>query len=163
MSRSLPLILRRLGPDQDGAAVVEFALVAPLLIALVAGLAELSLALTQFQAMQFGVREAARYVSRAPGACGGLDAAAWPIAVAEARTVAAAYPGWPSDATLTVAPTCSANAVDTGGLRTWRGADQVASVTVTATAPYRDLGLLGLIGAGPITLSASASQYVTGG
>jgi|GEM_PF-4743935 len=58
--------LRQFRKDHSGAALVEFTLLAPMLVALMCGLAEFGLALRQYHVMEKGVRDAARYLSRVP-------------------------------------------------------------------------------------------------
>ncbi|MDZ7674672.1 MAG: TadE family protein [Acidimicrobiales bacterium] len=50
----------RRGPADDGAALVEFALVAPVLVLIVFGLIEFGMALNDYQSIRNGVREGAR-------------------------------------------------------------------------------------------------------
>ena len=138
---------------------MEFTLVAPLLISLMCGLAEFGQALRQYQIMQKGVRDAARYLSRVPvnPPCAGGDAAAWESYVAQARNLAVygvtgtgapLFKGWTNPATVSVpAPTCLVNPRPFGA--------DLPQITVTAAAPYVDLGLLSFLGLGPITLTVS--------
>src|SRR5688572_27340644 len=65
MKRLLPSF-RQFGRARSGAAVVEFTLVAPLLIALMCGMAEFSNAMRQCHVMEKGARDAARYLARVP-------------------------------------------------------------------------------------------------
>ncbi len=55
---------RRLGSDQDGAALVEFALTLPMMLLVFAVIIEGSRMLLAYQAAISGVRDAARYLSR---------------------------------------------------------------------------------------------------
>lgn len=154
--------LRRAKRDCSGAALVEFTLVAPLLIGLMCGLAEFGQALRQYHVMEKGVRDAARYLSHIPAnpPCTGSADPNWATYVAQARnlavygTAAAGAPlfkGWTDPATVSVPdPTCLTNP------RT-NGAD-LPQITVTASAPYSDLGLLSALGLGPITLSVSQQE-----
>jgi Flp pilus assembly protein TadG len=54
--------LQRLGPD-DGAVIVEFALIFPILILLVAGVIQFGIMYSQYQVLQGAAREGARCAS----------------------------------------------------------------------------------------------------
>jgi Flp pilus assembly protein TadG len=141
---------------------VEFTLVAPLLVSLMCGLAEFGQGLRQYHVMQKGVRDAARYLSRVPvnPPCAGGDADAWSAYVTGAQNLAIygvtttgspLFGGWTDPTTVTApAPTCLANP-------RVNGAD-LPQITVTANAPYIDLGLLSFLGLGPITLTVSHQE-----
>jgi hypothetical protein len=166
---SLTSFLHRLGRDAGGAALVEFTITAPLLISLMCGLAEFGQGLRQYHIMQKGVRDAARYLAHVPAnpPCTGLAAPAgysWAAAVTEAKHLAVygstaggspLFGGWTDLGTVhvgdDVAPvTCLANPRP-GGLA-------LPQITVTARAPYADLGMLRFLGLGPITLTATHQQ-----
>lgn len=154
--------LRRLRRECKGSALVEFTLVAPLLVSLMCGLAEFGQGLRQYHIMQKGVRDAARYLSRVPvnPPCAGGDSGAWGAYVAKAQNLAiygVTTPGsplfksWADTETVAVpAPTCLPNPRV--------NAADLPQITVTATAPYVDLGLLSFLGLGPITLTVSHQQ-----
>ena len=61
MTRALSRFLQA----KRGAALVEFTLVAPLLVMLMCGLAEFANAMRQYHIMEKGVRDAGRYLARA--------------------------------------------------------------------------------------------------
>src|SRR3989304_1928114 len=56
-------------PGERGTALVEFALVAPLMLMLMFGFLELGRMLFDYQAINGGLRNAARYLSRVPITC----------------------------------------------------------------------------------------------
>jgi Flp pilus assembly protein TadG len=153
--------LRQFRKDRSGAALIEFTVLAPLLISLMCGLAEFGQALRQYHIMEKGVRDAARYLSRVPAnpPCVAADAT-WGSYVTQAKNLAvygvttsgtALFNGW-TTATVSVAnPTCIAN--PRGPL-----APDLPKITVTATAPYADLGMLSALGLGPITLTVSHEE-----
>lgn len=58
--------LRRCGSDQSGASMVEFALIAPLLIALLGGATDLGGAIALSLRVENAARTAAQYISRKP-------------------------------------------------------------------------------------------------
>jgi len=153
--------LRQFRKDRSGAALVEFTLVAPMLIALMCGLAEFGQALRQYHIMEKGVRDAARYLSRVPASppCIAADPN-WATYVTQAKNLAIygatttgspLFRGWTNTATVSVpAPTCLVNLRPSGA--------DLPKIKVTATAPYADLGLLSALGFGPITLTVSHEE-----
>lgn len=154
--------LRRFGRDTAGAALIEFTVLAPLLIGLMCGVAEFGQALRQYHVMEKGVRDAARYLSRVPAnpPCTGLTDPNWATYVSQARNLAIygvttsgtpLFRGWSNTATVLVPdPPCVANPRPNGA--------DLPKITVTATAPYADMGMLGFLGVGPITLSVSHQE-----
>ncbi|WP_395670239.1 TadE/TadG family type IV pilus assembly protein [Phenylobacterium sp.] len=152
--------LTRLGKDQRGAALVEFSLLAPLLISLACGLAEFGQALRQYTVMQKGARDAAHYLARAPSnPCPAPDAA-WTANVTAAKALAIngsvggttpRFKGWTQAATITVpAPQCLPNP-------RLNGAD-LPRITVTIAAPYADIGMLRSFSLTPITITVSSQE-----
>ncbi len=154
--------LRRLTGDCGGAALVEFTLVAPMLIGLMCGLAEFGQALRQYHVMEKGVRDAARYLAHASASppCTGVADPNWATYVGQAKNLAvygvtsggtALFKGWTDTTTVAVPdPTCLANP-------RVNGAD-LPQITVTATAPYVDLGMLSALGLGSINLTVSHQE-----
>lgn len=155
--------LRRFLGNRAGAALVEFTLAAPLLILLMCGLAEFANAMRQYHIMEKGVRDAARYVARVPMTGCAVNAAATTTArnLALTGTMAGGQfllPTWNDPGTVTVQ---IASCLDNSS-GAYRGHAQMATVEVTANAPYVDLGLLTVIGLDPITLEVSHQQLWIG-
>lgn len=153
--------LRQFRQDHSGAALVEFTILAPLLITLMCGLAEFGQALRQYHVMEKGVRDAARYLSRAPAnpPCVAADPN-WATYVTQAKNLAvygvtstgtALFSGLTTATVSVPDPPCVAN--PRGAL-----ASDLPKITVTATAPYADLGMLSFLGFGPITLTVSHQE-----
>lgn len=146
-----------------GAALVEFSLVAPLLVFLMCGLAEFACALRQYHIMEKGVRDAGRFLARAPmTGCtleGTFVTQAQNLALT-GRTGGGAFllPSWTDPSTVTVAVAqCFDNA---GG--SYRGREDMPVIEVTAGAPYADLGLFSVIGVGDVELEVSHQQLWIG-
>jgi Flp pilus assembly protein TadG len=146
-----------------GAALVEFSLVAPLLIFLMCGLAEFASILRQYHIMEKGVRDAGRYLARVPMTGCTLNGAA----VARAQNLALTgrtdsgsflLPSWTDPNTVSVVVVQCIN--NTSG--TYRGRANMPVIEVTAGAPYADLGLLSIIGVGNIDLAVSHQQLWIG-
>lgn len=153
-------LLARVRRDPRGTAIVETAFVLPVILLLLFGLIEMGRALQQQHTLTKSVRDAARYVARVPLDCPAGTDPDWGDIQAAARRLAATgqlsggdplVTGW-TEASFTVAdPVCES----------WSG-QPVQRITVSAQVPYRDFGLLGLIGLGPITLGASHEQVHIG-
>jgi Flp pilus assembly protein TadG len=146
-----------------GAALVEFSLVAPMLIFLMCGLAEFASVMRQYHIMEKGVRDAGRYLARVPMTGCALDGGAVTQAQNLALTGRTAsgsnlLPGWSNPATVTVAVAQCFN--NSSG--TYRGRADMPVIEVTADAPYADLGLLSLIGVDDIDLEVSHQQLWIG-
>ena len=146
-----------------GAALVEFSMVAPLLVFLMCGLAEFSLVMRQYHIMEKGARDAGRYLARVPmtGCTLNGDAVTQAQNLAlTGRTGGGSYllPSWtdPSTVAVTVAQ-CFDNS---GGA--YRGRANMPVIEVTANAPYADLGLLSVIGLDDVDLEVSHQQLWIG-
>lgn len=159
MSRAILRFLRA----RRGAALVEFTLVAPLLIALMCGMAEFASAMRQYHIMEKGVRDAGRYLARVEMTGCAVNGGA----VAEAQNLALRgqisggsllLPSWNDPNTVSVQ---IAQCVD-NSTGTYRGYPQMPVIEVTASAPYADLGMLTVLGLGGITLQVSHQQLWIG-
>ena len=154
----------RFGKARDGAALVEFSLLAPVLILLMCGLCEFANAMRQYHIMEKSVRDAARYLARVPmTGCtisSGAISSAQNLALTGHATSGGDYflTTWtdPSTVAVTVAD-CVSNAT-----HTYRGQDQMPVIQVAAQAPYQDLGLLGVIGLDGIELEVRHQQLWIG-
>ena len=161
--------------DRRGAAAAEMALVAPLLITLLFGSAELGNYFLNEHAVVKAVRDGARYASRLPmtdyPSCTPTSAAETQIRnVTRTGTIAGATAGnrlsyWEDtmggSPTVTVVAACDTSGTYTGiysGL-----AMGVPVVTVSATVPYRSLfGFFGLFNNTTFNLRASSQAAVMG-
>lgn len=157
-------LLSRFGRARKGAALVEFSLLAPVLIFLMCGLAEFSNAMRQYHIMEKSVRDAARYLARVPmTGCtinGGAITAAQNLALTGQTASGGPYvlPAWTDPATVRVAVAdCVSNTT-----HTYRGHDQMPVIEVTADATYEDLGLLGVLGFDEINLEVRHQQLWIG-
>jgi Flp pilus assembly protein TadG len=160
MKRRNPL---RFIKNRDGAAVVEFTLVAPLLVFLMCGMAEFANAMRQYHVMEKGVRDAGRYLARVPmtgcAVDGGSTAAAQNLAITGVPTGGTALlPNW--NDLNSVAVTVAQCVDNTSGA--YRGHAEVPVIQVQATAPYADLGLLTVLGISAFNLEATHQQLWIG-
>ena len=146
-----------------GAALVEFSLVAPLLIFLMCGMAEFACVMRQYHIMEKGVRDAGRYLARVPMTGCTLDGTSVGLAqnlALTGRTASGSYllPSWTDTNTVSVAV---AQCIDNSG-GAYRGHDDIPVIEVTAEAPYTGLGMLSIIGVGAITLEVTHQQLWIG-
>jgi Flp pilus assembly protein TadG len=160
MKRRNPL---RFIKDRNGAAVIEFSLVAPLLIFLMCGMAEFANAMRQYHVMEKGVRDAGRYLARVPmSGCavnGGSIVSAQNLAITgRASGGTALLPNWNNASSVVVTV---AQCVDNSAAA-YRGHDQLPVIQVQASAPYADLGLLTILGIGTINLQTTHQQLWIG-
>lgn len=149
--------------DEDGSAVIEGALVIPVLMTLVFGVYDFSWYFYNQQLITTGVRDAARYISRSVStndATCGQNQGVWPTAIHLAMTwpsvsdtnwpVAAGsnvrVGGWTNPATITI--TCSAN--------------PPYAVQVNASFSGSTLGFFALLGLSAPAISASHQELIIG-
>lgn len=124
--KNLSTALLKFRKDASGTAIVEFALLTPVLLGIIAGIADFSTLLSQEKAMSSGVSSAAQYIM---GGGSNLDAA---------RLVGlAAWPSHAANATVTVSKLCYCNSV-AGSCNTLCADSTLpkAYITVAASQPY---------------------------
>ena len=154
---------KRLGACCAGAALVEWTLVLPFLLALGLGIAEFGHALYQYQQIANGIRDAGRYLARLDDPIASLTQAQ---NLATRGTINTSGPlrvsYWdPEDVTATLI--AEANDIDeTTGESEYRGGTTINVVEVTTTVVYGDVGFLDFFGLGPITFSLRHQERVIG-
>jgi Flp pilus assembly protein TadG len=150
--------------DQQGSALIEGAVVIPLLIALVFGVFEFSWLFYQQHLVAIGLHDAADYLARSPDPCNAASRA-WKAEQQHAKNLAthgslsggaARVRGWTAEM---VSTKCSkiANPVERNGLSRFRGAS-VYVVTASTAFTYPSLGFLGLLHLRSPVISASYSE-----
>lgn len=161
--------MKSLISNDEGATLVEFAILAPVLVLLGLGAAEIGRAVQHHHTVEKSARDAARYLSRVPASCGGGVSAAH-----EATAKNLAWTGYMTGATpllpywldpnttVTVTVDCFAN--DTGTIlnRVNSSNNSIPLITVSIDVPYQDIGFLGLLGAAAISLKSAHSQVSIG-
>lgn len=140
--------LRQLHRAEDGVATVEFSIVFFFfLLPLFVGIAEFGRGLWYHQAVTKGVRDATRYLTRAPLTEPFFN---------QARTLAmSGLAAWDDPGTIEIAIQNVPNP------DIYRGPDPIRIVTVTATVPF-NFPLLGAIGLDPgltLTVADQARHY----
>jgi hypothetical protein len=167
--RVFAVSIRSLLRDVRGSALVEGALLIPVLFVLMYGVYDFSWFFYQQQLVATGVRDAARYLARLPGFC---DAVSQEQVTQEqrARNLAvsgaveggrARLSGWNVNMVTTTC-TSIANPLGAAGLRTYRGGPLIHVVTVSTRFAERPLGFFGLLRLPVPVISMSHSERVIG-
>jgi len=152
--------------DEKGVIAAEFAIIAPVLVAMGFGAAEFGRAMQHHHVVEKSARDAARYLARVPADCAtGISAANILTAKRLAMTGYAAgttpilsYWGDPAtDTTMTVTVGCYDNSAGT-----LYGRASIPLITVVIVLPYQAIGFLDLVGVPAFSLSASHSEVHIG-
>jgi TadE-like protein len=155
--------------DREGSALLEGAVVLPLLFVLMFGIYDFSWYFYQQHLIATGVRDAARYLARSPAPC---DAASpiWASGTANAGNLATTgfasggptrVRGWNSEM-VRIDCTAIDNPAGVDGLRTYRGGPFVYVVTVSTRFADPSLGFFRVIGLSPPMISVSHSARAVG-
>jgi TadE-like protein len=154
--------------DQRGSALIEGALVIPLLITLVFGVLEFSWLFYQQHLVAIGLHDAADYLARSPDPCNAVSNA-WRAEQRHAKNLAtsgslsggaARVRGWTA-AMMTIKCSRIDNPVGRNGLSRFRGAS-VYVVTASTKFTYPSLGFLELLQLRSPVISASYSERAIG-
>jgi len=148
--------LARLGRSEAGAALVEFSLMAPFLLALALGMFEFGRFFYQYQLVVEGLRDAGRYIARLDPAIAANQTSAKNLAVKGTvnGSGTSRVEGWDAaDVSVNIT-----NVDNSAG--SYRGGTTIRVVEVTTTFAYDDLGFLGPLGIGPISVVARHEQRV---
>lgn len=181
--------LKQVCHTESGAAAVEFAIAAPLLVLLFAGFMEFANLLYQQQQLEKSVRDAARYLSyysssnwgSSPGtlSCSGSNPSTYADAAENMVLYGSTCPGSNPIVTGMTSVACSAGPTTTvcGQVTITSGSTSVTApqgttsggscsmtiptVTVSVSTPYSDvIGLLSLLGMSNFTLATSHEERV---
>jgi Flp pilus assembly protein TadG len=149
--------------NDEGSALIEGAILVPVLLVLVLGVLEFSWLIDQQHLISTGIHDAARYLARSANP---NDVTIQKDAKNLATTGAidgniARVRGWTTrDVKITYASI--SNPVGVNGLTRFRGGGAVQSVTVSTTFTVPSLGFFGLLGLKPPTLTVSHQERVIG-
>jgi len=165
----VPRLLRLAWRDEAGSALVEGAIIIPVLFTLMFGVYDFSRFFYQQHLVTTGLSDAARYLARTSHACSD-DLANRAILEANARRLAATgsiaggaarVSGWTADM---IEIRCSAveNPLGAGGLKTYRGGNLVFVVTAATRFRAASLGFVELLGFRAPAISAFHAERVIG-
>ncbi|MBZ9708146.1 pilus assembly protein [Mesorhizobium sp. ESP7-2] len=160
---ALRQFLRRFHKDEQGAALVEVAIVTPFVLLLSAGVYEFSNIFNTRLLLEAGVEDAARYMARCSSdwnTCSGL---ATNLAVNGAvQGGSARVTGWTANQ-VEITKAQSLQAVDATGTELYLSSTgTVIVVQVKTSYPYPTLGLWSYLGFGDLTLSVLHQERVFG-
>jgi hypothetical protein len=163
--RGMPALWR----DEKGSALLEGAVIMPLLFVLMFGVYDFSWYFYQQHLIATGVRDAARYLARSSNPCEG-SSPVWAAEAASAENLATTgyiaggsprVSGWTGGM---IAIDCMAvdNRIGIDGLRSYRGGAVIYVVTVSTRFADPSLGFFRFLGLSPPFISVSHSQRVIG-
>lgn len=168
-SRETHSWLTMLRKDRSGAAIVEMTIMAPVLISLALGVVEFGRALHHHHVINKAMRDASRFLARVPvdcpsGAATGTVTESADITRAKNLALSGDPDGGPPKVSYWTDPASIAVQIDcfpnTSGA--YRGQAGIPLITVTATVPYQDLGLLGALGLSAKTFTPRHQQMHIG-
>lgn len=144
--------------DQRGSALLEVAIVIPVLLSIGLGVFEFGNMYYKYHLMENAVRDAARFAASKKGDVCSTQSLKDEVS-AIARRTGGDSKVWTTGWTITVSCTSYNNKAN--GYK-FRGGDTVKSVKVTASIPYQQLGFLGFFKLGAPTLTTSHEERVFG-
>ena len=160
--------------DQRGTALIELAVVLPILLAICLGVFEFGNAIYTRHLIENGIRDAGRYIAGLPydstksALLAANKTAAMNIALTGTSTTNTNYrvSYWnPSAAgfVFNVAyPTVANGPTSCGTTRCYRGPDTITMVTVSTDIPYQGLGFLGYFGLSNLTMHVEHEERLFG-
>src|SRR5262245_13244310 len=155
--------LRSLWRDDEGSALIEGAIIVPVLLVLVLGVFEFSWLICQQHLISTGIHDGARYIARSASP---RDVTIQSDAKKLATTGAidgdtARVKGWTArDVHISYASVN--NFVGSNGLTPFRGDAAIQIVTVSTTFTVPSLGFFGFLGLKPPALTVSHQERVIG-
>jgi Flp pilus assembly protein TadG len=156
-------MLQSLWRNGDGSALIEGAIIMPVLLILVLGVFEFSWLIDQQHLISAGIHDAARYIARSANP---NDLTIQKHAKNLATTGAidgdtARVRGWTAR-DVSISYSSVENPVDVNGSTTFRGGAVIRSVTVSTTFSVPSLGFFGFLGLKPPALTVSHQERVIG-
>jgi Flp pilus assembly protein TadG len=153
--------LRSLWRNDEGSALIEGAILVPVLLVLVLGVFEFSWLIYQQHLISTGIRDGARYIARSANP---HDVTIQGDAKKLATTGAidghtARVKGW-TTRDVHISYAAVRNSVGSNGLTPFRGAAAIQIVTVSTTFTAPSLGFFGFLGLKPPTLAVSHQERV---
>src|SRR5262249_39960945 len=149
--------------DSEGSALMEGAVLLPVLLAFALGVFEFSWLLDQQHLISTGIHDAARYLARSANP-NDLTIQKDAKTLATTGAVDGNVPrvrGWTMrDINITFASTD--NSVDAEGVTRYRGGPVIQSVTVSTTFTVPSLGFFGFLGLKPPAFTVSHQERVIG-
>ena len=158
------MLRKRLKPfhnDERGTSTLEMGIVLPVLFTIGLGMFEFGNLIYGLHLINSGVRDAARYAA-------GLSSTSTPVADIKSIAMTGVKSGgsyrfswWNNPSMVTVTYRNVPNTL-IGGVKSYRGGDNIVMVSVSTDVPYQALGFLGYLGLGSITLHAQHEERLYG-
>jgi hypothetical protein len=167
--RAMPAGRLRAVSEEEGSALVEGAILMPLLFVLIFGVYEFSWFFYQQHVATIGVRDAARYLARVGNPCD-AESPLWANAQMHAKELATTgsiggntprIKGW-SSAMVTLHCAPIDNPIGSTGLSAYRGGQIVYLITASSRFIDPSLGFFSLLRLVPPTISVSHSERAIG-
>ena len=160
---------RQFGSDRCGTAVLELAVVLPVVMAVGFGAIEFGNLIYKDHLLWNGVRDGARYYAGLPYDSSNTtqtttnETAAKNIAVTGVTSGGSArVASWTTSQVIISYATVPNGPTSCGTVKCYRGADPITMVTVSTSYPYQSLGFMGFLGLGSTTLTASHQERIIG-
>jgi Flp pilus assembly protein TadG len=156
-------ILRSVWRDREGTALIEGAILLPVLFILVFGVFEFSWVIFQQHLISTGIDDAARYIARSAtpnDPTTKLDAK-YLATTGAIDGNAPRVRGWTVD-NVEISYTFINNPTGENGLTSFRGGAVIESVTVSTTFTVPSLGFFGILDLSPPTFNISHQERVIG-
>ena len=155
--------LFRLKRDERGTAAIEAALTFPFLVLVGSGLFEFGNIFYNYELIQTGVRDSARYLARVADPATS-ETAARNIAVrGTVDTSGSLRVSWWQAANVQISYRTTPNPVDANtGRRIYRGNDPLTVIRVSTDFNYPGFGLLNRVGLGPLRITAAHEERYVG-
>ena len=158
------------GRDARGAAILEMAVILPVLLTIGLGVFEFGNLIYRYHLITVGVRDGARYIAGLPQAddsgnslVAGNETAAKNIAIYGTTGTSTPRVSWWNDPTTMIAINYTNVPNDNGsGVKLYRGGANIVLVTMSTNVEYQPLGFLGFLGLGTITLHAQHEERLFG-
>src|SRR5262245_62047906 len=156
-------MLQSLWRNGEGSALIEGAIVVPLLLILVLGVFEFSWLIDQQHLISTGIHDAARFIARSANPNDlTIQRAAKNLATTGAIDGdTARVRGWTAR-DVQIRYSSLENPMDVNGSTTFRGAAVIQRVTVSTTFTVPSLGFFGFLGLKPPVLTVSHQERVIG-
>lgn len=155
--------IRSVWRDSEGTALIEAAVILPVLFVLVFGVFEFSWLIFQEHLISTGIEDAARYIARSaiPNDPTIRQDAKYLATTGAIDGNAPRVRGWTAD-DIDISYSFMSNPTGNDGLTIFRGGAVIESVTVSTRFVVPSLGYFGLLGLSPPTLKVSHQERVIG-
>jgi Flp pilus assembly protein TadG len=149
--------------DDEGSALIEGAIILPVLFILVFGVFEFSWLICQQHLISTGIRDAARYIARSANPNDGTikKDAKYLATTGAIDGNTARVSGWTAD-DVEISYTFIKNPTNDNGLTNFRGGAVIESVTVSTIFTVPSLGFFGVLSLSPPTIKVSHQERVIG-